>query len=173
MPSGQPRREEDEDEREGVWSGFVASHPVAGKRVVQLRARRRALEWAQFVRALLAEQDKQADKLVLRMAHLNPPPIASWYEAFEPQKAWERAHTREIHYPRVHGSWLNVAARDLAVLAGQALCERMASAEQGQARATAWQQERHQKRRGIQWQFTTKKARIQLKQLYPKVTNDA
>lgn len=172
MQPGQPRREDYEYEREGFCSVFVASEPLAGKRVVQVRARRTAQDWAHFVRELLEEHYKQADKLVLVMDNLNTHTIASLYETFPAEKAWELAQKLEIHYTPVHGSWLNVAEIELSVLARQALSERMASVEEVHKSVAAWQEKRNATKRGIQWHFTTKKARIKLQHLYPKVTND-
>lgn len=172
MQPGQPRREDYEYEREGFCSVFVATEPLAGKRVVEVRARRTARDWAQFVRSLVEEHYKQADKLVLVMDNLNTHTIASLYETFEPQKAWELAQKLEIHYTPVHGSWLNVAEIELSVLARQALGERMASVEQVQTSVTAWQQKRNAAKRGIEWHFTTQQARVKLKHLYPTVTNE-
>jgi hypothetical protein len=173
MQPGQPRREDYEYEREGFCSVFVATEPLVGKRVVQVRARRTAQDWAQFVRELLEEHYPQAEKLVLVMDNLNTHAIASLYEAFPAQKAWELAQKLEIHYTPVHGSWLNVAEIELSVLARQALKERMASLQEVQASIDRWQQARNQKQSRIRWQFTTADARIKLMHLYPLVTHDA
>lgn len=173
MRSGQPRREDYEYEREGFCSVFLACEPLAGTRIVQGRARRTAHDWAEFVRDLIQVHYPYAEKLVLVMDNLNTHGFASLYEAFAPEQAWELAQKLEIHYTPVHGSWLNVAEIELSVLARQALPGRVASVDEVQERVASWQQRRNQKRRRVQWHFTTTDARIKLQHLYPKLTHEA
>jgi hypothetical protein len=61
-----------------------------------------------------------AVKVVLVMDDLNTHWLASLYVAFEPSDArrlWERF---EVHRAPKHGSWLNMAEIELAVLSGSA-----------------------------------------------------
>ncbi len=173
MQPGQPRREDYEYEREGVCSVFVACEPLAGKRVLEVRPRRTARDWAQFVRHLLEVQYPQAQKIVLVMDNLNTHTMASLYETFPAAKAWELSQKLEIHYTPVHGSWLNMAEIELSVLACQVLSERMTSVQEVQERVVEWQRIRNHKQSTIQWRFSTQDARIKLKHLYPKLTHEA
>jgi hypothetical protein len=51
---------------------------------------------------------------------------ASLYEVFPPAEAKRLADRLELHYTPKHGSWLNMAEIELAVLAGQCLDRRLA-----------------------------------------------
>ena len=44
-----------------------------------------------------------------------------------------------------------------------------ASQAEATRRITAWQADRNERQTGIDWQFSTDKARIKLKRLYPKI----
>jgi hypothetical protein len=173
MQSGKPQREDYEYEREGYCSVFVACEPVVGTRVLEVRPRRTGRDWAEFVRDLIEVPYRDAEKLVLVMDNLNTHTCASFYEAFPAEKAWELSQKLEIHYTPVHGSWLNMAEIDLSVLARQALTGRLASVQEVQERVAEWQQMRNQKQARINWRFTTQDARVKLKHLYPKLTDEA
>ena len=54
------------------------------------------------------------------------PTPASLYAAFAPAEAKRLADRLELHYTPRHGSWLNMAEIELAVLAGQCLDRRLA-----------------------------------------------
>lgn len=172
MEPGKPCREDYEYKREGFCSVFVACEPLVGKRTLQVRPRRTARDWAEFVRDLIEVQYPQAEKIVLVMDNLNTHGIASLYETFPAAKAWELSQKLEIHYTPVHGSWLNMAEIELSVLARQALGERMASVQEVQERVSEWQCVRNQEQATIEWRFTTQDARIKLKHLYPKLTHE-
>lgn len=172
MQAGHSKREDYEYEREGYCSVFVACEPLAGQRVLQVRERRTACDWAEFVRELLEVHYPKAEKLVLVMDNLNTHTVASFYEAFAPEKAWELSQKLEIHYTPVHGSWLNMAEIELSVLARQALKERMACMAEVQERVATWQDKRNRMSSHIQWRFTTQDARIKLAHLYPKLPNE-
>ena len=92
---------------------------------------------------------------------------ASFYEAFEPAEARRLAAKIEIHYTPKHGSWLNMAEIELAALAKQCLGRRIGSLEQLARQVAAWEDERNERAVEARWQFTTAKARIKLRRLYP------
>lgn len=173
MEPGKPEREDYGYKREGFCSIFLACEPLAGKRMLQVRARRTAQDWAEFIRELVEVHYREAEKIVLVMDNLNTHTIASLYETFKPAKAWELAQKLEIHYTPVHGSWLNMAEIELSVLARQAVSGRMASVEEVQERVEEWQRVRNRDHASIEWRFTTHDARIKLQHLYPKVTDQA
>lgn len=172
MQPGKPSREDYEYEREGFCSVFVACEPLVGKRIVEVRPRRTARDWAEFVRDLIEVHYPDAEKIVLVMDNLNTHCTASLYETFPASKAWELSQKLELHYTPVHGSWLNMAEIELSVLARQALSERMASVQEVQERVNEWQRLRNSEQATIDWRFTTPDARIKLKHLYPKVTHE-
>jgi DDE superfamily endonuclease len=94
---------------------------------------------------------------------------ASLYAAFPPPEARRLADKLELHYTPKHGSWLNMAEIELAVLAEQCLDRRLADQATLQREVVAWQAARNASGRGVDWRFTTEDARIKLKHLYPAI----
>jgi hypothetical protein len=74
----------------------------------------------------------------------------------------------EFHLPPVHGSWVNMAEIELAVLARQGLNRRMADMPTMAREVAAWEARRNRHQATIDWRFTTKEARLKLKSLYPQ-----
>lgn len=158
-----------EYEREGVSNVFMACEPLAGKRVVQVTAQRTKADWAAFVRDLIDVQYPQAEKVVLVMDHLNTHTPSSFYEVFPPEEARRLARKLEIHSTPKHGSWLNMAEIELAILTRQCLQRRLGTPELMRQEVAVWQQERNQAKVTLNWRFTTSDARIKLKKLYPSL----
>jgi hypothetical protein len=167
MHKGKPERYDYEYEREGTASLFIATEPLTGKRLVVVTQRRTRVDWAQFVRDLILVHYPEADKIVLLMDQLNTHSPASFYEAFPAEEARRLTEKVEIHYTPKHGSWLNRAEIELAVLARQCLGERVSDRQELRQRVWAWQEQRNQVQAKINWRFKTADARIKLKRLYP------
>ena len=77
---------------------------------------------------------------------------------------WDRF---EFVYTPKHGSWLNMAEIELNVPIGQCFNRRIDRISLVRTEAEAWQNNRNNRNAKINWQFTTEKARIKLKRLYP------
>jgi hypothetical protein len=166
---GQPKRMDDEYVRKGVVEIFMEVEPLAGRRHVAVTKRRTRKDWAQHIKQMLDERYPDAIKVRLVMDNLNTHNIASLYETFEPQEARRLAERLDIHYTPKHGSWLNMAEIELSVLKGQCLNRRIADISTMQAEVAAWEANRNNRTRKIDWQFTTADARIKLKRLYPNL----
>ena len=101
------------------------------------------------------------------MDNLNTHSPGALYQTFPPDQAkalWDRF---EFVYTPKHGSWLNVAEIELNVLISQCLDRRIGSMKELRAEVAAWQARRDQIRAKVNWQFTTDKARVKLRRLYP------
>lgn len=142
--------------------------PLAGRRHIAITERRTRKDWAQQIKAMLDERYPDAMQVRLVMDNLNTHHIASLYETCEPQEARRLAERLDIHHTPKHGSWLNMAEIELSVLKGQCLNRRIADRATMQAEVVAWERDRNNRTRKIDWQFTTADARIKLKHLYPK-----
>jgi len=163
---GKAEREDYEYERCGVCNIFMAVEPLAGKRLVRVTERKTRTDWATFLEEIAANYE-QAEKISLVMDNLNTHTPGSLYETFTPPKAkalWERF---EFVYTPKHGSWLNMAEIELNVLIRQCLSRRMESIELMRGEVKSWQAQRDTRGAKIDWQFTTDKARVKLKRLYP------
>lgn len=166
---GKPARLDDEYVRKGVAEIFMEVEPLAGKRHVDITEHRTRKDWAQYIKQMLDERYPDATKVRLIMDNLNTHNIASLYKTFEPREARRLAERLEIHHTPKHGSWLNMAEIELSVLKGQCLDRRIADMATMQAEVTAWENDRNNGTRKIDWQFTTSDARVKLKRLYPKL----
>ncbi len=166
---GQPMRMDDEYVRAGVAEIFMEVEPLAGRRHVEVTERRTRKDWARQIKQMLDERYPDAVKVRLVMDNLNTHNIASLYETFEPQEARRLRERLDIHHTPKHGSWLNMAEIELSELKGQCLNRRIADMKTMHAEVAAWERNRNNSSRKIDWQFTTMDARIKLKRLYPKL----
>lgn len=166
---GCPTRLDHEYVRNGVAEIFMEVEPLAGKRHVEVTERRTRKDWARQIKQMLDDRYSGATKLRVVMDNLNTHDIASLYETFEPQEARRLAERLEFHYTPKHGSWLNMAEIELSVLKGQCLDRRIADMATMRAEVAAWENDRNNSTKKIEWQFTTSDARVKLKRLYPQL----
>jgi hypothetical protein len=110
---GRSAKEDSEYVRHGTANLFLAFEPLAGRRVVEVTARRTATDFARFVKRLLDEVYPAAARVVLVTDNLNTHCTGSLYEAFTPAEARRLAERIEWHYTPKHGSWLNMAEIDV------------------------------------------------------------
>lgn len=170
MKPGEPTRFYYEYRRCGVCSIFLASEPLAGRRMVTVTEQRTKKDWAHFLRRI-ADNWPTAEKITLVMDNLNTHTPGALYETFPPTKAKQLWDRFEFVYTPKHGSWLNMAEIELRILNGQCLNRRMDSIELVTKQVSAWESARTRQSKKINWQFTTKDARIKLKRLYPTFEN--
>ena len=161
---GRPAREDYEYRRCGTCNVFMATQPLAGRRMTQVTARRTKTDWAHFLNDIAARLPG-AKRITLVMDNLNTHRPGALYEAFPPAEAlWDRF---EFVYTPKHGSWLNVAEVELSVMIRQCLNRRIDSIDILRDEVAAWQASRDRLHAKVNWQFTTHDARIKLKRLYP------
>ncbi len=167
MAPGRPARHDYEYRRNGTANLFMAFAPLEGRRHVKVTARRTAIDYAHMLKDLSDVHFAGAEKIVLVQDNLNTHVPASLYEAFPPGDARRLVERFEWHYTPKHGSWLNMAEAELAVLAGQCLNRRIPNPKALDREVSAWQTTRNSQNAKADWRFTTDKARIKLKTLYP------
>ena len=168
MRPGQPARHDYEYERNGVANIFMLLAPLEGWRQVVVSDRRTALDYAQVLKDLADVHFPEADTIVLVQDNLNTHKPASLYEAFPPAEARRLVERFEWHFTPKHGSWLNMAECELAVLNTQCLDRRIADKATLVDEAAAWNADRNARNAKTNWRFTTADARIKLKRLYPR-----
>lgn len=166
---GQPRRFDYEYERNGTANVFVFVEPLKGWRRLEVTPRRTKIDWAQQIRHLADIDYPEAKRVTLVLDNLNTHSLASLYEAFEPAEARRLIEKIEIVHTPKHGSWLNVAEVELAVLEKQSIGGRVPNAIALQTRVKSWTRDRNNSKAKVNWQFTTEKARIKLRRLYPQI----
>ena len=167
---GSDTKEDYEYARCGVAQIFMANEPLKGKRYVKVLQSKTKKQWAQFIKEISDKYYPKAEKIRLVMDNLNTHKPSALYETFTPEEAkriWDRF---EFIYTPKHGSWLNMAEIELNVLMGQCLKRRIDNITTIREETEAWQENRNNKKAKINWQFTTKGARIKLKRLYPTLS---
>jgi hypothetical protein len=167
MEPGKEAREDYEYIRHGVANIFMANEPLKGRRMVEITEQKTKKDWAQFMQKVSDEMYPDAKKITLVMDNFNTHTIGAFYEVFPPQEAKRLVDRFEFVFTPKHGSWLNMAEIELRVLNGQCLKRHIHTIEMMQKEVKAWQENRNNQNAKINWQFTTKNARVKLKRLYP------
>ena len=165
---GRKARRDYEYERNGVANLFMMFAPLEGWRHVKVTDRHAAVDYAHALKDLSDVHFPDATKIVLVQDNLSTHTPASLYAAFPAAEARRLAERFEWHFTPKHGSWLDMAESELAVLATQCLDRRIPDKPKLIAEVAAWQKSAINARAKADWQFTTADARIKLKRLYPQ-----
>lgn len=158
-----------EYKREGVADLYLVCEPLQGRREIFVQENHNRLKWAEVIRVLAEEMYPQAPKITLVQDNLSAHQPSALYEIMPAEQA--RAILRRIefvHTPK-HGSWLTMAEIELGLLKRVGLTTRVGSRAELEEQIAAYQTNRNTKQTKINWQFTTKDARIKLKRLYPSI----
>jgi hypothetical protein len=164
---GQPARYDYEYKREGTVNLFLLVQPLAGWRQVTVTARRTAQDFAQQMRDLVDLYFPTAEIIRIVLDQLNTHSPAALYETFAPADARRLTRKLEFHHTSKHGSWLNMAESELAVLNRQCLDRRIADVRTLRREIAMWQADRNRRKAKIKWSFRTTDARVNLNRLYP------
>jgi hypothetical protein len=164
---GRPERHDYEYKREGSCNLFMLVCPERGWRHIKVTQRRTILDVAHCFKDLVDLHFPEADVIRVVMDNLNTHTLAVLYEVFDPSEARRIARKLELHYTPKHGSWLNMAEIELAVLNGQCLDRRLATIASVRDEVTAWERRRNEMQATIDWRFTNDAARDKLDRLYP------
>ena len=171
MQAGQPRRYDYEYERNGTCCVLLAFEPHSGFRYVQVRERRTAVDYAQFMQDLVKLHYPSVERIRLVQDNLNTHTPGAFYQVLPPQAAFEFAQVFELHYTPKKGSWLNMVEIELAALAKQCLDRRIPDRKTLEKETLAWAYKRNKKGKTVNWKFTQKVAREKLKNKYPMYPN--
>ena len=166
---GRPARQDTEYCRNGVRDLMMICEPKRGWRDVLVMERRTKIDFAHCMQHITqCYPDAKVIRVVLD--NLNTHKMASLYEAFPPDEARAIARKLEFHYTPKHGSWLNIAEIELAVLSNSCLSRRIADEPTLRREVNANVCERNAKASPVKWKFTAQDARRKLARLYPSVS---
>jgi DDE superfamily endonuclease len=165
---GQPARHDYEYQRNGVANLFMIFAPLEGWRRVEVTDRHTAVDYAKVLKELSDVHFPAAEKIVLVQDNLSTHTPASLYTAFPAPEARRLANRFEWHYTPKHGSWLDMAESELAVLTTQCLSRRIPDKHTLEKEVAAWESHRNKRHAKADWQFTGENARVKLKRLYPQ-----
>ena len=163
---GRPRREDSEYERCGVAEVMMICQPAAGLRKCMVMEHRKKTDFA----AVCKELDRMfpdAHKITLVCDNLNTHTKGALYATFPPEEARRLATKIEIRHTPKHGSWLNIAELEFAVLGRTVFKKRITDKEQLQRELDAICAHRNALAKPVQWQFNLPKARSKMTWVYP------
>ena len=164
---GKAERYDYEYKRAGTANLFLLVQPLARWRHVAVTERRTKKDFAHQMRAVVDEYFPEAQRINLVVDNLNTHTPASLYETFPPAEARRITRKLAFHYMPKHGSWLNMAEIELAVLAEQCLDRRLGSLDLLRQEVAAWETARNRAKATVDWRFSTTDARVKLHRLYP------
>jgi hypothetical protein len=165
---GQPARDDPESRRAGSANLFLAYAPLLGWRHVTVTTQRTAVDFALLaMRALVDVHFRDATRLIVVLDNLNTHHPSALYTAFPAAEAQRIARKLEFRSTPVHGSWLNMAELELAVLSTQCLDRRLPDRATLEAEVAAWAAARNAVAAPAHWTFSVADARARLGHLYP------
>ena len=146
MKAGEVEKFDTEYNRNGTASIFMGFEPLQGIRFTKVTEHRTRNDWAYYIREVLDNNYKDAEKVIFVMDNLNTHHKMSLYETFEPAEAKRVADRFEIHYTPKHGSWLNMAEIELSHLSRQCLDRRVGERVVLEQEIKAWTESRNKKK---------------------------
>jgi DDE superfamily endonuclease len=164
---GHPARYDYEYRREGTCNLFMCFEPLGGWRHVKVTDRRTAQDFAHCMKDLVDVHFPKATVISVVLDNLNTHTPAALYSTFAPAEACRILRKLDFRYTPKHGSWLNMAEIELAVLSSQCLDRRLGDPATVRHTIATWETDRNAAKATVNWQFTTAKARRKLKRLYP------
>jgi len=164
---GQPVRYDYEYRREGTCNLFMFFEPLQGWRHVKVTDRRTTEDFAYCMLDLVDSHFPRAAVISVVLDNLNTHTPAALYATFPPAEACRILRKLDFHYTPKHGSWLNMAEIEFAVVTTQCLDRRLGHQEMVRRAITAWETQRNAAKATVDWRFTTTKARRKLKHIYP------
>lgn len=155
---GQATKVDYEYERKGTRNLFVAVEPLAGWRQVTVTLQRKKADFVDFIRQLLQGRYRKAKRVHLVLDNLNTHFAKVFVDVLGAKQAEKLLKRIVFHYTPTHASWLNMAEIEIGILDQQCLNERIATEEKLVSQVAAWQTQRNQQCKTIDWTFTRDKA---------------
>ena len=170
---GQPLREDPVYGRQGSANLFLSYAPHLGWRNVSVTTQRTAVDFALALRDLVDVHFPDAVTLIIVLDNLSTHRLSALYTAFPAAEAHRLARRLDLRFTPKHGSWLNMAEFELAVLSQQCLARRIPDRATLEREVAAWVAARNAVADSAHWTFTIDDARTRLHRLYPLPICDA
>jgi len=137
----------------------MISQPAAGlRKCLVVTEHRKKADFA-GVCSELDQMFPQAKRITLVCDNLNTHTKGALYATFPPEEARRLAQKIEIKHTPKHGSWLNIAELEFAVLGRTVFKKRIADKGQLQRELDAICSQRNVEGKPVRWQFNLSKAR--------------
>ncbi len=169
---GQPKREDHKYTRNGTACLLVAYAPFLGKRFVWVSPKRRAYDYAYFIKWLLEQCLPEAKGIILVQDNLNTHCVESLYKTFSAPEAFALDRKIEWHYTPVNASWLNMAEIEIHALTVQGLRNRRFDSMKAVTKQLdQLVKERNEKAIKVNWRFSVENARDKFERFYSKLNS--
>ncbi|GIK40861.1 MAG: hypothetical protein BroJett011_46940 [Chloroflexota bacterium] len=169
MSPGKAKRYHYEYEKNGSCCVLLAFELHTGFRYVEVRTRRTAVDYAEFMQNLLNKPYPQVKAIRLVQDNLNTHTPGSFYQILPPSTAFALSQRFELHYTPPKGSWLNMAEIEFAALVKQCLDRRLPDVDTLRREVLAWTDRRNLDRTTVNWTFSQADARTKLQRHYVNV----
>lgn len=157
---GKIERVDYEYKRHGTVNIFVATEPKGKFRTVKTTKRRTRQDFAREIKRIIKLQRYiKAKKIHFVLDNLNTHFEKSFYETFSKKEAKRILKRIKFHYTPKHASWLNMAEIEINVLSSQCLDKQISTISKMRKHIAKWKKDRNRMKKGINWQFTRKKAK--------------
>lgn len=144
---------------------MMICQPAAGLRKCLMMEHRKKQIFA-AVRQKLDRMFPKAQKITLVCDNLNTHTKGALHARFPPEGARRPAKKIEIGHTPKHGSWLNIAELEFAVLGRAVFKKRIVDKEQLQLELNAICAYRNAEAKPVRWQFNLNKARVKMAWIY-------
>jgi DDE superfamily endonuclease len=141
--------------------------PLHGWRHIKVTDRRTTQDFAHCMKDLVDLHVPKAAVISVVLDNLNTHTPGAWYATFPPAEACRILRKLDFHDTPKHGSWLNMAEIEFAMVVTQCLDRRLGNQETVRGEIAAWEARRNAAKATVDWRFTTTKARRKLKRIYP------
>jgi hypothetical protein len=155
-----------EYKRNGTCNIFAAVEPKAGKHYIKVTNQRTHQDFAHFMKWMINDQYKKANKIRIVLDNLNTHFEKSFYETFSIQESKRLLKRIEFVYTPKHASWLNMAEIEINLMDTECLDRNIGSRQEIEKELQAWSNQNNTEKRKIIWQFTKEKADKKLSKYY-------
>ena len=166
LKSGSVAKYDYEYKRNGTCNIFAAVEPKAGKHYIKVTDRRARMDFALFIKWLVMEQYKDAEKVFIVLDNLNTHFNKSFDLTFSKKEAKLLLKRVKFIYTPKHASWLNMAEIEINLMDHECLDRNIGSRIKLEKEIKAWCYKNNVENRKIIWRFTKYKADKKLSKYY-------
>ena len=159
---GKISREDYEYKRNGTVNHFICVEPQTGERRIRTTKRRCKTDFAKFIKFIVMNTYKDANKISIVLDNLNTHKNESIIKQYGKKEGQEIINRIEWHYTPKHASWLNMAEIEIGVLS-KVLKKKMPEIETVKKEIRAYQNRRNKSKAKINWKFTKEDAKKKFK----------
>ena len=155
-----------EYKRNGTCNIFAAIEPKAGNHFIKVTNQRTRQDFAHFMKWMINDQYKKANKIRIVLDNLNTHFEKSFYETFSVRETKRLLKRVEFVYTPKHASWLNMAEIEINLMDAECLDRNIGSCQEIEKELQVWSNQNNAEKRKINWRFTREKADKKLSKYY-------